>query len=192
MRICVYCGSNHGLNGSYRLAAESLGRLLAERGIGIVYGGGSVGLMGVLADAAREADGEVIGVIPQTLFEREVGHESLDDLRIVNSMHERKAMMASLSDAFVAMPGGIGTLEELFEAWTWGQLGVHAKPCALLNIDGFFDELIAFLDKIRDESFLMPIHRGMLIVENDPVKLLDAFDAYEHPITEKWLSEENI
>ena len=137
-RVCVFCGSNVGRDPAYRRLTESLGRTLARRGVGLVFGGGRVGLMGALADAALAAGGEVIGVLPKALMEREIGHRGLTELRIVGSMHERKALMADLADGFVALPGGIGTLEELFEVWTWAQLGLHAKPCGLLDTDGFF------------------------------------------------------
>ncbi len=192
MRICVFCGSSDGRNGSYREIAHSFGALLAEKGIGLVYGGASIGLMGAVADAAIAAGGEVIGVIPKALADVEVAHATLTDLRVVGTMHERKALMASLSDAFVALPGGIGTLEELFEVWTWAQLGVHPKPCALLNVEGFFDKLVEFLDMVRDEKFLRPMHRDMLIVEQDGNALLDAFDAYVPPKTTKWITKDTV
>ena len=153
-RICVFSGSSPGHRPVYREAAATLGGLFAREGIGLVYGGAAVGLMATVADAARTAGGEVIGVIPQSLVEREVAHTGLDDLRVVGSMHERKALMAELSDAFVALPGGIGTLEEIFEVWTWGQLGSHSKPCAFLNTQGFYNRLLDFLDHVVDEAFL--------------------------------------
>jgi hypothetical protein len=169
----VYCGSNAGARPEYRDAAAALGRLLAERGISLVYGGGNIGLMGVLARAALEAGGEVIGVIPRAFVEKEAAHLGVSDLRIVASMHERKALMADLSDAFVALPGGLGTLEELFETWTWAQLELHAKPCGLLNVAGFYDPLVAFLDHAVRERFLKPPHRSLLIVESDAGVLVD-------------------
>jgi hypothetical protein len=172
----VYCGSNPGGRPGYRDAAAALGRLVAGRGIGLVYGGGNVGLMGVVAEAALGAGGEVIGVIPRAFVEKEVAHFGVSDLRIVGSMHERKALMADLSDAFVALPGGLGTLEELFETWTWAQLGLHAKPCGLLNVAGFFDPLVAFLDHAVRERFLKPPHRSLLIVEPAPGPLLDRLE----------------
>lgn len=156
-RVCVFSGSSAGRLEHYRAAATRLGTLLAERGIGLVYGGAAVGLMGAVADAAIAAGGSVTGVIPQALVEREVAHTGLPDLRVVGSMHERKALMAELSDAFIALPGGIGTLEEIFEVWTWTQLGSHAKPCAVLNIEGFYDKLLGFLDHVVDEAFLKPV-----------------------------------
>ena len=167
-RLCVFCGSSPGRNPAYLAAAAELGTVLAKRRIGLVYGGASIGLMGAVADAARAAGGEVIGVIPRALVELEVAHTGLADLRVVASMHERKALMAELSDGFIALPGGIGTLEELFEVWTWGQLGSHRKPCALLNVAGFYDRLLGFLDFVADEAFLRPVHREMLLVAETP------------------------
>ena len=189
-RICVFSGSSPGQHPAYKEAATALGTLLAREGIGLVYGGASVGLMGALADAARAAGGEVIGVIPQSLVDHEIAHTGLDDLRIVGSMHERKALMAELSDAFIALPGGIGTFEELFEVWTWAQLGSHAKPCALLNVLGFYDRLLAFLDHVVAEAFLKPMHRNMLIVEQDAATLLAALRRYQPPVVTKWISRE--
>jgi uncharacterized protein (TIGR00730 family) len=186
-RLCVFCGSSAGREPGYRHLAESLARALAERGIGIVYGGAWVGLMGALADAALAAGGEVIGVIPQALIEREIGHRGLTELRIVASMHERKALMAELADGFVALPGGIGTLEELFEVWTWAQLGLHAKPCALLDTDGFYGPLVAFLDHLVDAGFVREAHRDMLLTAHSPEELLTAFASYQPPRVGKWL-----
>jgi uncharacterized protein (TIGR00730 family) len=186
-RLCVFCGSSAGREPGYRQLAESLGRALAGRGIGIVYGGAWVGLMGALADAALAAGGEVIGVIPQALIEREIGHRGLTELRIVESMHERKALMAELADGFVALPGGIGTLEELFEVWTWAQLGLHAKPCALLDTDGFYRPLVAFLDHLVDAGFVREAHRDMLLTAHSPEDLLLAFAAYRPSQVGKWL-----
>jgi uncharacterized protein (TIGR00730 family) len=190
VRICVYAGSNPGNDPAYRAAAEGLGRILAERGTGLVFGGGRTGLMGALADGCLAAGGEVIGVIPSFLVDREVGHSGATELRIVGSMHERKTLMAELSDGFVALPGGIGTLEEMFEMWTWSQLGQHRKPCGLLNVKGFYDALIAFLDGVVDEGFLRPEHRRTLLVGGGAVELLDAFAAYEPPGGGKWLELE--
>ncbi len=164
-----------------------LGTLLAERGIGLVYGGAAVGLMGAVADATIAAGGTVTGVIPQALVDREVAHAGLPDLRVVGSMHERKALMAELSDAFIALPGGIGTFEEIFEVWTWTQLGNHAKPCAVLNIEGFYDKLLGFLDHVVDEAFLKPVHRGMLLASSDPAALLDLIGSYQVPSETKWI-----
>jgi uncharacterized protein (TIGR00730 family) len=186
-RICVFSGSSVGRLEEYREAAMRLGTLLAERGIGLVYGGAAVGLMGAVADATIAAGGSVTGVIPQALVDREVAHTGLPDLRVVNSMHERKALMAELSDAFIALPGGIGTFEEIFEVWTWTQLGSHAKPCAVLNIEGFYDKLLDFLDHVVDEAFLKPVHRGMLLAEADPTALLDLIVSYRVPSETKWI-----
>jgi len=178
MRLCVFCGSSSGASDVYRNAAEAFGALLAGRGIELVYGGAHTGLMGALADAVLASGGQVIGVIPQALIEREAAHHGLTDLRIVGSMHERKALMASLSDGFIALPGGIGTLEELFEVWTWSQLGLHAKPCALLDVDGFYAGLSAFLDHVVAQGFLRAKQRQALITEADPAVLLERMASY--------------
>lgn len=188
-RICVFCGSSPGLHESYLEAANKLGATLASRGIGLVYGGASVGLMGAVADAAKDAGGEVIGVIPRALVDKEVAHTGLADLRIVSSMHERKALMANLSDAFIAMPGGIGTLEELFEIWTWAQLGTHSKPPALLNVNRFFDRLLSFMDDVVGEGFLKPAHREMLVVASEPSELLQKFADYRVAVQSKWVAQ---
>ena len=187
LRYCVFAGSSWGNPPDYRRVADALGSLLARQGIGLVYGGASVGLMGALADAALREGGEVIGVIPQALVEKEIAHTGLKDLRITASMHERKALMAALSDGFIALPGGIGTLEELFEVWTWGQLGHHAKPCGLLNVCGFYDRLSAFLDGVAAEGFLKAAHRKMLIMESDPDLMLRAMGKYRPPSEQKWI-----
>jgi uncharacterized protein (TIGR00730 family) len=168
----VFCGSSSGNRASYAAAAGELGKLLAGRNIGLVYGGGSVGLMGILADATLAAGGKVIGVIPQSLADREVAHRGLSELRVVESMHERKAVMADLADAFIAMPGGFGTLDEFFEILTWAQLGIHAKPCGLLNVESYFNALLAFLDHSVDERLLKPTHRKLILVDTDPRELL--------------------
>jgi uncharacterized protein (TIGR00730 family) len=181
MRICVFCGSKTGARPEYVEAARNVGRLLAERGIDVVYGGASVGLMGEVADAALAAGGEVIGVIPRGLFGREVAHRGLTELRIVADMHERKATMAQLSDAFIALPGGSGTLEELFEVWTWGQIGVHEKPCGLLDVDGYFGQLNGFVEHMVVEQFLKPEHRRMLTAHSDVDELLREFESYQPP-----------
>ncbi len=180
-RICVFCGSSPGRHAEYADAAARFGRQLAHDGIGLVYGGASIGLMGVVADTALQAGGEVIGVIPRSIVDLEVAHSGLQDLRIVGSMHERKALMAELSDAFVALPGGIGTLEEIFEVWTWAQLGSHTKPCAFLNVRGFYDGLLGFLDHVVEESFLKPAHRNMVLVETEPETLIQAILTYRAP-----------
>jgi uncharacterized protein (TIGR00730 family) len=185
--VCVFCGSNGGADPAYVSAAEEVGAGLAERGIRIVYGGGRVGLMGALADAARAADGEVIGVMPQALVDREIGHTGIDDLRVVDTMHERKALMVELSDAFVALPGGIGTLEELFEVYTWAQLGIHAKPLALLDVAGYYEPLAAFLDHSVAERFLRPDIRAMLTIAHTLDGVLDAFARWQPPTTHKWI-----
>lgn len=187
-RLAVFCGSNPGARPDYVNGARALGRLLSERGIGVVYGGSSVGLMAALAEAVLDELGEIIGVIPKMLVEREVAHRNLTDLRVVGSMHERKALMAELSDGFVALPGGIGTLEEFFEIWTWAQLGVHQKPCGLLNIAGYFDPLLAFLDRAVEEKFVREVHRSMVVVESSPEKLLARFEEYVPPKVVKWVN----
>ena len=173
MRVCVFCGSAPGVRPVYLQAARGLGELLAARGIGLVYGGASVGLMGELADAVLAGGGEAIGVIPSWLVAREIAHAGLTELRVVETMHERKALMAELSDAFVALPGGAGTLDELFEALTWRQLGLHSKPLALLDVDGFFEPLLALADHLVVEGFVLPELRAVLQVERDPAALLD-------------------
>lgn len=189
-RICVYCGSNNGADPVYRAAAEELARELVACDVGIVYGGGKVGLMGAVADAAMEAGGEVIGVIPQALMDREVGHGSVSELRVVGSMHERKLLMAELSDAFVALPGGIGTLEEIVEVFTWSQLGIHHKPCALLDTAGYWQPLIAALDRMVEAGFLREAHRELLVVARDAGELLERLDAWHPAAVEKWLERE--
>jgi uncharacterized protein (TIGR00730 family) len=186
-RICVFCGSSRGGRSDYVEAAQRVGRLLAERGTGLVYGGGCVGLMGALADAALEAGGEVIGVIPEALVAWEVAHQGLTELRVVGSMHERKALMADLSGAFIALPGGFGTLEEFCEVLTWAQLGLHVKPCALLNVAGYFDPFIAMLDRAVEERFLRPEHHALVLQSSDAEVLLEAIRAYEPPTLHKWI-----
>jgi uncharacterized protein (TIGR00730 family) len=186
-RVCVFSGSSPGADLAYRAAARDLGSRLAERGVEVVYGGASVGLMGAVADAAMEAGGHVIGVIPRSLVDREVAHPALGDLRVVETMHERKALMAELSDAFVALPGGVGTLEELFEVYTWNQLGLHAKPLGLFNVRGYFDGLVRFLDHAVAERFVTPKHRAMLLVDEDLDALIDGLDAWEAPAQPKWI-----
>ena len=191
-RVCVFCGSRNGTRDQYVAAARRTGEALARRGIGLVYGGGGIGLMGVLADAAVSAGGEVIGVIPEALMAREVAHRGLPDLRVVASMHERKALMAELADAFVALPGGFGTLEEFCEALTWAQLGIHRKPCGLLNVEGFFDPLLSLFDHAVRERFVSPDHRSLVVVEEDPERLLDALSRWEPPALERWMGREEI
>jgi uncharacterized protein (TIGR00730 family) len=171
-RICVFCGSNAGARSEYAEAARELAIALVERKLGIVYGGGNVGLMGVLADAALERGGEVIGVIPQSLLDKEVGHRGVTKLLVVETMHERKALMNDLSDAFIALPGGFGTFDEFFEVLTWSQLGFHGKPCALLNVAGYYDLMLAMLDHAVAERLLRPAHRELVIADIDPLRLL--------------------
>jgi uncharacterized protein (TIGR00730 family) len=185
--ICVFCGSNVGSRPEYSSAAEAVGRLLAERRIELVYGGGKVGLMGKVADAVLSAGGKVKGVIPQALMLREIGHEGLTELKIVNSMHERKALMAEFADAFIALPGGFGTLDEFCEILTWAQLGLHHKPCGLLNVNGYYDHFSRLLDHAVNEQFLRPLHRAMVISDEDPEALLCRMMEYEAPLTGKWI-----
>jgi uncharacterized protein (TIGR00730 family) len=190
-RICVFCGANVGARPAYAEAADELARLLVAEGVGVVYGGTEVGLMGRLADAALAEGGEVIGVIPGALVDKEIAHRGLTDLRVVASMHERKALMAELSDAFVALPGGLGTLEELFEVYTWSQLGLHRKPCGLLDVEGYYATLAAFLEHAVEERFLREEHRAMLMVEEDPRALLDRLREWEPGVVQpKWIGRE--
>ncbi len=186
-RLCIYCGSSIGSRKSYIDAATELGRLLVTCGTDLVYGGSHKGIMGVIADAVLEDGGKVIGVIPQSLMDKEVAHRGLSKLHVVKSMHERKSLMAVLSDGFIAMPGGYGTLEEIVEVLTWGQLQFHNKPCGLLNVDGYFDHLLRYLDHAAEERFLRPEHREMLLVANTPAELLDLFAHYEPPEIRKWV-----
>lgn len=188
--VTVFCGSNHGFEATYTAAARDLGVLLARSGISIVYGGGSVGLMGELADSALAAGGEVIGIIPRALWEREVGHRALSKLHVVETMHARKEMMASLADAFIALPGGLGTLEEIFEVWTWAQLGIHRKPLGFLEVDGFWSPLMQFLDRSVTAGFVRPQHRDIAFVEENGEALLQRFAAYEAPNVQKWMTRE--
>ncbi|HSU81735.1 MAG TPA: TIGR00730 family Rossman fold protein [Thermoanaerobaculia bacterium] len=188
--LCVFCGSNPGASPAYAEAAARLGRIVAERGMTLVYGGGRVGLMGVVAGAALAAGGRVIGVIPEALATLELAHDGLTALEVVGSMHERKARMSELSDGFLALPGGIGTLEEWFEVWTWSQLGFHPKPCGLLNVAGYYDHLLAFLDHVTAERFLNETHRSMAIVGDDPQLLLDRLAAWRPSRARKWIEAE--
>jgi hypothetical protein len=194
-RICVFCGSNAGNNPVYRTAAEKLGRLLAARGIELVYGAGNIGLMGAVADACLEAGGTVIGVIPEALMGKEVAgravdHRALTRIEVVDSMHTRKARMAELSDGFIALPGGFGTFEEFCEILTWGQLGFHVKPMGLLNVNGFYDPLLALFDKAVEEGFLRAQNRAMALADTDIEKLLAAMTGYRPEPVSKWLKEE--
>ena len=189
-RICVFCGSNSGIDPAYRRAAAQLATVLVERGIELVYGGGNIGLMGVLADTALAAGGRVIGVIPESLMAREVGHRGLTELRVVNSMHERKALMADLSDGFIALPGGFGTFEEFCEVVTWSQLGIHEKPCGLLNVDGYYDSLLLLFDNAVSEGFLHPDNRALVLDAEDPEALLTKMAQFAPTGTAKWISRE--
>ena len=185
--ICVFCGANSGSREQYSEAARRTARALVRQGLTLIYGGGSVGLMGILADAAIEAGGKVIGVLPRHLHQKEVAHAGLAKLHIVDSMHERKALMADLSDGFIALPGGLGTLEELFEVLSWAQLGLHAKPCGLLNVAGYYDELNDFLDRAVSERFLKPAHRALLMIDTDIERLLRRFAEYRPRRIKKWI-----
>lgn len=188
MNICIFCGSSFGNNSAYRQAAESTGKLLAERGIGLVYGGGHVGLMGVVADAVLSGGGQVTGVIPRALAEREVAHNGLTSLIVVETMHERKAEMAKRADGFISLPGGAGTMEEAFEQWTWVQLGVHQKPCGFLNVNGYFNPLRVMIDNMTQEGFLKPEYAEILIFSDEPAQILAAFESYSPP-ARKWASK---
>jgi len=189
-RICVYCGSSPGKLPEYREAARALGNELAARGLGLVYGGAGIGVMGAVADGVLEKGGKAIGVIPYSLATKEVAHDGLDELIVVTSMHERKAKMAELSDGFIALPGGWGTIEEIFEMLTWAQLGFHEKPCGLLNVRSYFDHLFAFLENAIDQRFVKEEHRPMIIMEDLPGVLLDRFGDYRAPRVRKWIGPE--
>ncbi|MNX85658.1 LOG family protein YvdD [compost metagenome] len=192
-RICVFCGSKPGNRPAYVESARALGRALVARGLGLVYGGASVGVMTEVADTVLAAGGEVIGVIPETLLQREVGHRGLTELHVVQTMHERKALMASRSDAFIGLPGGYGTFEELFEVITWGQLGIHRKPVGLLNVEGYYDAFMALVDHAVAEGFIPPSHRGLILVDTTPEGLLDQLDAYQVPdLGRKWAEKEHV
>lgn len=191
-RLCVFCGSNHGARPEFEAAARALGVSLADEGVTLVYGGGRVGLMGVVADAALESGGDVIGVIPHALDTKELAHNGLTEIHVVDSMHERKALMAELADGFVALPGGLGTFEEFFEIVTWAQLGIHHKPCGLLNVAGYFDKLVAFLDHAMEERFVKPQHRELILVEGNHRRLLERMRSYEPPVVEKWIRREEL
>ena len=184
-RVCVFCGSSFGVNPAFVKAARDLGNAIVKRNICLVYGGARVGLMGEIASTVIKANGEVVGVIPKDLVDKEVAHSNLSELCVVGSMHERKSLMAELSDGFIALPGGFGTLEEIFEVITWAQLSFHDKPCGLLNINGYYDDLIKFLDHSVKENFIVPEHREMIIIDDDPDLLLDRFSSYKPPIFDK-------
>ena len=186
-RICVFCGSSSGSQPEYRACAVELATELTRRRIGLVYGGGNVGLMGAIADAILKAGGEAIGVIPEHLMTREIGHKQLTKLHIVHSMHERKALMADLSDAFIALPGGFGTLEEFFEVLTWSQLGLHTKPCGIVNVLGYYTPLLKMLDHAVDQRFLKPQNRALVLARDTPAELLEAFEEWRPVHVEKWL-----
>jgi len=189
-RICVFCGSSAGADPLYRACAQQLAAELTRRHIGLVYGGGNVGLMGAIADAILNAGGEAIGVIPEHLMTREIGHQQLTRLHIVKSMHERKALMADLSDAFIALPGGFGTFEEFFEVVTWSQLGLHLKPCGIVNVLGYYTPLLTMLDHAVEEKFLKPQNRALVLSRNTPQDLLQAFDQWRPVHVEKWLDRD--
>jgi uncharacterized protein (TIGR00730 family) len=191
-RAAVFCGSSHGNNPAYETAAQTVGRELARRRIELVYGGGKVGLMGALADAALQDGGRVIGVIPEALMAREVGHRGLSDLRLVKTMHERKALMADLADGFIALPGGMGTFEEFFEIITWAQLGLHAKPCGVLNVNGFFDPLLRLVDHAIAEGFVPASHRDILVVDSAIASLLERMERQHVPPQPKWITKTTI
>ena len=188
--ICVYCGSNPGRLPEYRDAARLLGYEMAGRGLGLVYGGASIGVMGAVADAVLERGGQAVGVIPYSLATKEVSHDGLDELIVVDSMHERKAKMAELSDGFIALPGGWGTIEEIFEMLTWAQLGFHEKPCGLLNVAAYYDQLFAFLENSIEQQFVKQAYRPMIIMDEAPAVLLDRFDHYRAPQVKKWIGPE--
>jgi uncharacterized protein (TIGR00730 family) len=185
--VCVFAGSSSGTRDEYIAAAKDLGRVVAKRGLGLVYGGANVGLMGALADAALAEGGHVTGVMPEALVAKEIAHPGLSELNVVRSMHERKATMADLAGGFLALPGGWGTLEEFFEVLTWGQLGLHRKPCGLLNVQGYFDGMLAFVDHSVAEGFVKPEYRAMICVSDQPGDLLDAMAAYTPPTVHKWI-----
>ncbi len=189
--VCVYCGSSSGGVADYALAARQLAKAMASKGIGLVYGGASVGIMGKIADSVLEEGGNVIGIIPKGLFRKEVAHTGITELREVSSMHERKSLMADLSDGFIALPGGLGTLEEIFEIITWSQLGMHQKPCGLLNVCHYYDKLIGFLDHAVSEQFIKTTHRSTILIDECPDALLEKFEVYKAPETAKWIDRKS-
>lgn len=190
--ICVYCGSSDGKNPIHLKNARLLGEEMLRHKINLVYGGASIGVMGEIANTILEGGGEVIGIIPQGIADKEVAHSGLTELFVVGSMHERKAKMAELSDGFIALPGGLGTLEELFEVLTWSQLGFHHKPCGLLNVNGYYDHLLKFLDNAVDEDFVKPIHKKLLTIGTEPKDVIERMENYSSPIIDKWLSVDEI
>lgn len=189
-RICVFCGSNPGSSPDFIAAARALAAALVDRNLALVYGGGRVGLMGAVADEVLRLGGSAVGVIPRALWDREVGHAGLTELHVVESMHERKALMADLADGFIALPGGLGTIEEIFEIWTWSQLGIHAKPIGFLDVLDYYSPLMQFLDHGVDAGFVRPAHRAVAMVDTDPGKLLDRFATFTPPAVEKWISRD--
>lgn len=189
--ICVFCGSSAGSDEAYAHATQLFGAAIARRGLTLVYGGGNVGLMGIVADSALAHGGKVIGVIPQALVKRELAHRGLTELHVVNSMHERKALMADLADGFVALPGGFGTLDEFCEIVTWAQLGLHAKPCGVLNVKSFFDPFLAQIDRAVAEQFVQPEHRALLLVEESPESLLERMPQFQPPKVQKWIGRDS-
>jgi len=190
-RICVFCGSSSGTNPAYLEAAKKLGEIIAVKEIGLVYGGARCGLMGAVSSAALARGGEVIGVIPEALIEKEVAHVGVSDLRIVSSMHERKMVMSDLADAFIAMPGGMGTIEEFCEILTWAQLGLHKKPCGLLNVEDYYHHLINFFDHAVSERFIKPEHRSLIVIEESPQGLIERLESYEMPSVSKWIDRQD-
>ena len=188
--ICVFCGANYGKRPSYRESARRVGEILAERGITLVYGGGNVGLMGALADACLERGGRVVGVIPRALKEKEIAHKNLSEMHVVGSMHERKAMMADLADAFLTLPGGFGTWDEFCEALTWSQLGLQKKACAFLNVEGYYDALLAMAQRAAEDGFIRPEHCELLLVETDPERIIERLQDYEVPYVPKWVDRQ--
>ncbi|HYP28768.1 MAG TPA: TIGR00730 family Rossman fold protein [Blastocatellia bacterium] len=191
-RICVFCGSSSGASPAYLEAAKKLGEIIAARGIGLVYGGARCGLMGAVANSAIEGGGEVVGVIPEALIEKEVAHVGVSDLRIVGSMHERKMMMSDLADGFIALPGGMGTLEEFCEILTWAQLGLHRKPCGLLNVDDYYRHLISFFDHAVSQKFIRPEHRSLIVIGEEPQELIERLESYEMPSVSKWIDRRDV
>jgi uncharacterized protein (TIGR00730 family) len=189
-QICVFCGSSLGSDPAYAQNAKRLGTYLAHAGLALVYGGGGVGLMGELADAVLDSGGRVIGVIPEALVDRELGHRRITELRVVGTMHQRKSLMAELSDAFIALPGGAGTLEEFCEIWTWAQLGIHAKPCGIVNVDGYFSTFLTFLDEMVAKGFLRREYRDLILVDPDPEALVERLRSYHPPVVPRWLPQD--
>ncbi|MEW6730100.1 MAG: TIGR00730 family Rossman fold protein [Acidobacteriota bacterium] len=189
-RVAVFCGSSKGARTAYIDAARQMGTILAQRQLVLVYGGGGIGLMGEVADAVLAAGGDVIGVIPAALAAKELAHTSVKDLRVVSSMHERKALMAELADAFIALPGGFGTFEEFCEVLTWSQLGLHRKACGLLNVEGYYDPLLTLFDQSVKELFVRPMHRAIVLEERDPQRLLDLLEQYQPPLLDKWIDRD--